>query len=138
MCILLTPVLYFITTAVIEVYLQCFTELVRLRDIGKPTSRIKISSPNSLYFKAEKGAHLGSILTGVTSELTYTSLIYDTLFNPLSNTLFEFLNGVCSEIQRSDRQGKFRKSSFEFLNRLASTLKAIALQSRQKSVNKIA
>ena len=62
MCILLTPVLYFITTVLIECYLQCFTESVSLRDIGKPTSRAEISSPSSLYFKAEKGAHLGSAL----------------------------------------------------------------------------
>ena len=50
--------------------LQCFTELVSLRDIGKSTSRAEISSPSSLYFKAVKGAHIGSALTGATSELT--------------------------------------------------------------------
>ena len=70
MCIFLTPVLYFITTVVIEVYLQCFTESVSLRDTGKPNSRAKISSPRSLYFKAVKGAHIGSALKGVTSEFT--------------------------------------------------------------------
>ena len=62
MCILLIPVLNFITTVIIEVYLQCFTESVSLRDIGKPTSRAEISSPRSLYLKAVKGAHLGSAL----------------------------------------------------------------------------
>ena len=60
MCILLTPVLYFITTVIIEVYLQCFTESVSLRDIGRPTSRAEISRPSPLYRKAVKGAHLGS------------------------------------------------------------------------------
>ena len=69
MCILLTPVLYFITTVKIEVYLQCFTESVSLRDIGKPTSRAEISSPSPLYFKAVKGTHLESALIGATSEL---------------------------------------------------------------------
>ena len=70
MCILLTTVLYFITTIIIEVYLQCITESVSLRDIGKPTSRAEISSPSSLYLKAVKGAHLWFALTGETSELT--------------------------------------------------------------------
>ena len=70
MCILLTFVLYFITTVIIEVYLQCVTESVSLRDIGKSTSRAEISIPSSLYFKAVKGSHLGSALTGATSELT--------------------------------------------------------------------
>ena len=69
MCLLLTPGLYFITTVIIEGYLQCFIELVSLRDIGKPTSRAEISSPSSLYLKAVKGAHLGSDLNGTTSEL---------------------------------------------------------------------
>ena len=70
MCILLTPVLYFLTTVIIEVYSQCFTESVSLRDIGKPTSRAEISSPSSSWLKAVKGAHIGSALTGATSELT--------------------------------------------------------------------
>ena len=46
--------------------------------------------------------------------------------NPLSDTLF---NGVWSEIQPLDRAGVFRKSSFEFLKCLASTLNTAALQS---------
>ena len=54
--------MYFITTAIIEVYLQCFTESVSLRDLGKPTSRAEIISPSSLYLKAVKGAHIGSAL----------------------------------------------------------------------------
>ena len=70
MCILLTTVMYFITTVIIKVYLQRLTESVSLRDVGKPTSRAEISSPSSLYFKAVKRAHLGSALTGVTSKLT--------------------------------------------------------------------
>ena len=60
MCIVLTPMLYIITPVIIEVYIQSFTELVSLRDTGEPTSRAEISSSNSLYFKAVKGAHLGS------------------------------------------------------------------------------
>ena len=54
--------LYFITTVIIEVHIQCFTESVSLRDIGKLTSRAEISSPSSLYFKAVKGVHIGSAL----------------------------------------------------------------------------
>ena len=62
MLILLTRVLYFITTVIIEVYLQCFTESVSLRDIGKPTSRAEIGSPSSLYLKTVKGDRIGSAL----------------------------------------------------------------------------
>ena len=62
MSVLLTPVLYCITTVLIEVHLQCFTESISLRDIGKPTSRAQLSSPNSLYLRAVKGAHNGSAL----------------------------------------------------------------------------
>ena len=69
---------------------------------------------------------------------TYISLIYDTLSNPLSDTLFEFLKGVWSEMQHLDRAGVFKKSSFEFLQRLASTLNTAALQSWKESVHKIA
>ena len=83
MCILLTPVLYFITTVIIEVYLQCFTESVSLRDIGKPSSRAEISSPSSLCFKAVKGTHLGSALLyinqfPVSQNLKKYTLIIDT------------------------------------------------------------
>ena len=70
MCIPLTPVLYFLTTVKIEVYSQCVTDSVSLRDIGKSTSRAEISSRRSLYCKAIKEAHIGSALTGATSELT--------------------------------------------------------------------
>ena len=62
MCIHLTAVLTFLYIVIIEVYLQCFTESVSLRFIGKPTSRAELSSLCSLYFKAVKGAHLGSAL----------------------------------------------------------------------------
>ena len=65
-----TPVLYCITTALPEVYRLCLIEPVSLRDIGKPTSRVEISSPSSLHLKAVMGTHLGSALTGATSELT--------------------------------------------------------------------
>ena len=70
MCMSLTPVLSFLYTVIIENHLQCFIDSVSLRDIGKPTSRAEISSPNSLYPKSIKRAHLGSALTGATSELT--------------------------------------------------------------------
>ena len=69
---------------------------------------------------------------------SFISLIYDTLFHPLSDTLFEFLNGIWSEIQPSDREGIFRKSSFEFFKRLAPALKTNASHSRKESVHKIA
>ena len=39
MCIPLTPVLTLLYIVIIEVYLQCFTESVSLRDKDKPTSR---------------------------------------------------------------------------------------------------
>ena len=68
----------------------------------------------------------------------YISLIYDTLFHPLSYTLFEFLNGIWSEIQPSDREGLFRKSSLEFLKRFAPALKTNASHSRKESVHKFA
>ena len=67
---------------------MCFTESVSLRNIGKPTSRAEINSPSSLYFKAVKVAHLGSALTGLTSERsqTYYSLLRKNL--ELVYTLF--------------------------------------------------
>ena len=58
----LTPLLYFLFTVIIEVYSQCFTESVSLRDIGKSTSRAEISCSSSLYFKAVKRALYGSAL----------------------------------------------------------------------------
>ena len=70
MCILLTPVLTLLYIVIIEVYLQCFTESVSLRDIGKSTSRAEISSPSSLYFKVVKGAHLGSALEVILQKST--------------------------------------------------------------------
>ena len=70
MCRPLIPVLTVLYIVIIEVYLQCFTEAVSLRDIGEPTSRAEISTPSSLYFKAVKRAHLGFASTGSTSELT--------------------------------------------------------------------
>ena len=68
MCIPLTLVLTLLYIVIIEVYLQCFTESVSLRDIGKSTSRAEISSPRSLYFKAVKGAHIGSALIPLSTE----------------------------------------------------------------------
>ena len=84
MCIRLTPVLYFLTTVIIEVYSQCFKESVSSRDIGKSTSRAEISSPSSLCFKAVKGAHIGSDLTGATSELTNSNRKKNTHKTPFS------------------------------------------------------
>ena len=40
----------------------------------------------------------------------YISLIYDTFLNPLSDILFEFLNGVWTEIKPSDRTGAIKNS----------------------------
>ena len=76
MCIPLTLVLTFLYIVIIEVYLQCFTESVSLRDIGKPTSRAEIISPSSLYFKAVKGAHLGSVLK-LTSPFSRKIICYE-------------------------------------------------------------
>ena len=73
MCIPLTPVLYFLTTLKIEIYSQCLTEWVSLRDIGKSTSRAEKKSLSSLYFKAVKGAHIGFALTDAASELINTN-----------------------------------------------------------------
>ena len=70
MCIPLTPVLLVLITVINIKHLSCFTESVSLREIGKSTSSAEISSLSSLYFKAVKGAHIGSALTGATSELT--------------------------------------------------------------------
>ena len=98
------------------------------------------TSLSSSFFHAY-GAQLtkGSILF-ICDPLTNKniSLIYDTLFHPLSVTLLEFLNGIWSEVQPSDRKGIFRKSSFEFLKRLVPTLSANASRSRKESVHKIA
>ena len=56
----------------------------------------------------------------------------------LSYALFEFRNGVRSEIQPLDRTGVFRKSSFEFFERLSSTLNIAAQQSQKENVHKFA
>ena len=69
---------------------------------------------------------------------TYISLINDTLFIPLSDTIFEVLNGVWRKLQPSDITGVFRKSSFEFLKSLTSTIITAALQSRKGCVHKVA
>ena len=68
---------------------------------------------------------------------SYISLIYDTPFHPLSDTLFELLNGIWSETQLSNREGLFIKSSFEFPKRLAPALFTNALHSRKENVHKI-
>ena len=77
MCVSLIPVLTLLYIVIIEVYLKCFTESVSLRDIGKPTSGAEISSLSSLYFKAVKGAHIGSALM-------LLSIMGSFLFVPLS------------------------------------------------------
>ena len=58
----MTPLFYSIFTVIIEVHRQCFTESVSLRELGKPTSQAELSSTNSLYLKAVKGAHFGSAI----------------------------------------------------------------------------
>ena len=58
----------------------------------------------------------------------YVSLICDTFFNPLSDTLLGFLNGVWTELQPSGRAATFRKSVFETLKRVAPALNTAALQ----------
>ena len=68
---------------------------------------------------------------------TYFSLVYETLFNALSDTQFQFLSGVWAEIQASDITGIFRKSIFEFLKCLAGTLNNATLKPRKGSVHKI-
>ena len=66
------------------------------------------------------------------------SLIYDTLFHSLIDTLFEFLHGILSEIKPSGRKELFRKSSFEVLKRPAMALNTYVLQSRKENVHKVA
>ena len=61
MCIPLTPVLYFLTTVIIEVTLSVLQSQLVL-EVEVSLSRAEISSPSSLYFKAVKGAHIGSAL----------------------------------------------------------------------------
>ena len=81
----------------------------------------------------------GSVLF-ICDPLTYTyiSLLYDIQIHLLLDTLFEFLNEIWSEIQPSDREGFFRKSSFEFLKRLAPALDTNVSHSQKGSVHKIA
>ena len=72
----LTPVLTLLYLAIIEVNLQCFSESVSLRDIGKPTSRAELISLCSLYFKAVNGVHLGSALK-LTSPFSRKIIYYE-------------------------------------------------------------
>ena len=80
----------------------------------------KITSLSFLIEIYETELTKGSILY-ICGPLTnsYVSLIYDTLYNPFSDTLFEFCNGVWTELQ-SDRVCAFWKSLFEFLKRLTA------------------
>ena len=84
MCILRTPVLLFFTTVIIEVYLQYFTESVSHRDISTPNSLAEISSLSSVYLNAVRGAHIGSALTGATSELTNSNRKKNSYKTPFS------------------------------------------------------
>ena len=68
---------------------------------------------------------------------SYTSLVYDFLFSPLSCTLFEVFKGAKTKLHTTDHKCTLRNSSFEFLKRVASTLNTASLQSRKKSVHKI-
>ena len=104
--------------------------------LSLPEKASQVSRTAFLSFLVQiYGAQLtkGSVLF-ICDPLTtiHISLIYDTLFHPLSDTLFEFLNGIWSEIQPSDREGLFRKSSFEFLKGLAPALNTNNLHSRKK------
>ena len=51
---LLTPVLFLLTTVIIDVYLQGYPESVSQRDLFKSTSLAEISSSNSIPLKAVK------------------------------------------------------------------------------------
>ena len=106
---------------------HCFT-VEQLLLLSLPETESHVSRTSFLSYLVEiYGSQLtkGSVLF-ICDPLTntYTSLIYDTLFNPLSDTLFEFFNGIWSEIQPLDSEMLLRKISFEFLKRLASTLNA--------------
>ena len=94
MCIPLTPLLYFLTTVIVEVHSQCFTESVSLRDLSKSTSRAEISSPSSLFLKAVKGAHIGSALTGATSNLTNSNREKELTQNTLFSSEKEIYNWI--------------------------------------------
>ena len=56
----LTPMLTLLEAVIIEVFIQCFTESVIMRELGKPASSAEISSPNALYRRAVKRAQRGS------------------------------------------------------------------------------
>ena len=124
MCILLTPVLYFITTVIIEVYLQCFTESVSLRHIGKPTSRAELSSPSCLYLKVVKGAHIGSALTGATSEFANSNrkknslkIHYSLLRKKLRTRLHSFLLFVYLKFRKKGNTNTIKNTLLIFKHR---------------------
>ena len=128
MCILLTPVLYFITTVIIDVYLQRFTESVSLRDIDKPTSRAEISSPSSLYLTTVKGAHIGSALTGATSELTNSNhkknshkTHYSHLRKKIRNRLYNFLIFLHFKKRATQPQQKDKKQAEKMNHHIGQT-----------------
>ena len=52
-----------------------------------------------------------------------SSLIYDTIFRPPSDTLFDFLKGVYAEIHATSRGCGFRKLSFKFLKTTSNSTK---------------
>ena len=58
----LTRVICILYTVLIEISLQCFIGSVSLRGPVMSNSRAEISSSKPLYFKAVKGAQLGSAL----------------------------------------------------------------------------
>ena len=63
-CILitLTPVISILCTVLMEVFLQCFTTPVSLRELDKCTSREEMTRSYSLYFTAVKGEEPSSRL----------------------------------------------------------------------------
>ena len=124
MCILLTPVLYFITTVIIEIFFQCVTESVSLRDIGKPTSCAEISSSGSLYLKAVKGAHLGSALSDATSEFTNSNrkknshkTIFSLLRKKLRTRLHSFLLFIYLKLKKKGNTAPIKTKLLIFENR---------------------
>ena len=57
----MTSLLYVITAVITKLYILCFQESGSRLELGISTSSAKIISPNSVPFKAVKGAQLGSV-----------------------------------------------------------------------------
>ena len=70
-CSLLITVLYDLFIVLVKDCIYCFKEPVSPRELGKPSSRTELWSPNSLNFKTVERAKTGSALTGVKNLLKY-------------------------------------------------------------------